>query len=322
MPEPPLKFRPHRFIILFPIAAVKGGKVGDGALDGAAGQGVVHDGSLYRAGCHALDVVPFRTGEAHAGKPLGAGEHNATVLVIPGIGLILSKHRELHPVNGFQLIQGQVQSHGRQHVDFHQGLTPGIICAQGAVALPVWGEVCKKGVRQSSELANAYLKRCVKKGLIKVSQVPANRYAYYLTPKGFSEKSRLTAEYLSSSFGFFRAARGQCTDAFLQCAEKGWLRVGLAGTGDLGEIATLCALETPVVLAGFIEASVRGSEKFAGLPVVGSLVELGAIDAVLVTDLRAPQETYERMATALPFERLFVPRLLHVSRNRANIVGE
>ena len=36
-------------------------------------------------------------------------------------------------------------------------------------------------------LTNTYLKRCVKKGLIKVQQAPANRYAYYLTPKGFSE---------------------------------------------------------------------------------------------------------------------------------------
>ena len=35
-------------------------------------------------------------------------------------------------------------------------------------------------------LANAYLKRCVRKGLIKVSQVPRRRYAYYLTPQGFA----------------------------------------------------------------------------------------------------------------------------------------
>ena len=53
-------------------------------------------------------------------------------------------------------------------------------------------------------LANAYLKRCMKKGLIKVQQIPPNRYAYYLTPQGFAEKSRLTAEYLTSSFTFFR----------------------------------------------------------------------------------------------------------------------
>ena len=37
-------------------------------------------------------------------------------------------------------------------------------------------------------LVNAYLKRCVKKGLVKVSEAPARRYAYYLTPKGFAEK--------------------------------------------------------------------------------------------------------------------------------------
>ena len=32
----------------------------------------------------------------------------------------------------------------------------------------------------------------------------APRYAYYLTPKGFAEKSHLAAEYLTSSFAFSR----------------------------------------------------------------------------------------------------------------------
>ena len=38
-------------------------------------------------------------------------------------------------------------------------------------------------------LANSYLKRCIRKGLVKVSAIPSNRYLYYLTPKGFSEKT-------------------------------------------------------------------------------------------------------------------------------------
>ena len=170
-------------------------------------------------------------------------------------------------------------------------------------------------------LANAYLKRCVKKGLIKVSQVPANRYAYYLTPSGFAEKSRLTAEYLSSSFGFFRAARQQCTEAFVECEKQGWQRVALAGTGDLGEIATLCAMETPVMLAGFIELSAGADkpDRFAGLPVVRAFTELGAVDAVLVTDLRRPQETFERVAAQFPRDRVLVPRLLRVSRKPPQI---
>src|SRR5882757_9997569 len=61
-------------------------------------------------------------------------------------------------------------------------------------------------------LVNAYVKRCVKKGLVKVSEAPARRYAYYLTPQGFAEKSRLTAEYLKVSFGFFRQAKNDCSE--------------------------------------------------------------------------------------------------------------
>ena len=54
-------------------------------------------------------------------------------------------------------------------------------------------------------LANSYLRRCMRKGLIKMSQVPLNRYAYYLTPQGFAEKSRLTAEYLVGVVQLFPA---------------------------------------------------------------------------------------------------------------------
>src|ERR1700760_1175383 len=63
-------------------------------------------------------------------------------------------------------------------------------------------------------LVNAYLKRCVMKGLVKVSEAPARRYAYYLTPNGFSEKTRLTIEYLSFSFSFFRQAKADCSHVF------------------------------------------------------------------------------------------------------------
>src|SRR5580765_1120317 len=63
-------------------------------------------------------------------------------------------------------------------------------------------------------LVNAYLKRCIKKGLVKVRSAPARRYAYYLTPQGFAEKSRLTVDYLSYSFEFFRQAKHDCSELF------------------------------------------------------------------------------------------------------------
>ena len=86
-------------------------------------------------------------------------------------------------------------------------------------------------------LVNAYLKRCIRKGLVKVSEAPARRYAYYLTPQGFSEKSRLTLEYLSYSFSFFRQAKADCAQLFELAKERNFENLVLLGKSDLAEIA-------------------------------------------------------------------------------------
>src|ERR1039457_5137041 len=89
-------------------------------------------------------------------------------------------------------------------------------------------------------LVNAYLKRCVKKGLVKVRQAPARRYAYYLTPHGFAEKSRLTIEYLSYSFGFFRQAKTDCSELFRIAKARGVSNVVLFGQSALAAIPGVC----------------------------------------------------------------------------------
>ncbi len=162
-------------------------------------------------------------------------------------------------------------------------------------------------------LTNAYLKRCIKKGWIKVRQVPANRYAYYLTPKGFSKKTRLTAEYLSSSFGFFRKARRQCSEMLETCANAGWRHVALAGAGDLCEVMTLCAADTPVELVGILDEGFA-SDRFSGLSVVSRLTELSNFDAVIITDLTEPQATYDALASDISPAHVLTPPLLNVVR--------
>jgi hypothetical protein len=164
-------------------------------------------------------------------------------------------------------------------------------------------------------LANAYLKRCIRKGLIKVHQAPANRYAYYLTPKGFSEKSRLTALYLTTSFNFFRGARAQCDEILIECEARKWRRVALAGTSDLAEIAVLCAGDRAVEIAGIVDPA-AAVVRFAGLPVVARLKELGPVSAVIVTDFRNPQAAFDTLIGTLPQERVLTPRLLGISRSR------
>jgi len=158
-------------------------------------------------------------------------------------------------------------------------------------------------------LANAYLKRCVKKGLIKVRQVPRNRYAYFLTPEGFAAKSRITAEYLSQSFSLFRQARAQYAAIFNQCSQRGWRRVALAGVGDLAEIASLCSAAAHIEITGIIDQKAAVSS-FATLRVEASAARLAPVDAVVITDLRDPQAAYDGLTATFPLERILAPKLL------------
>ena len=161
-------------------------------------------------------------------------------------------------------------------------------------------------------LANAYLKRCVTKGYIKVTQAPANRYAYYLTLKGFAEKSRLTAQYLTISLDFFRLARSQCGALFAECEAQGWTQIALCGAGELAEIAVLCADGHAVQLIGVVATD--GEAGVGKLPLVRDLAALAKPDAVVITDQRTPQQSYDRMVTQLPRDRVLAPRLLNISR--------
>ena len=170
-------------------------------------------------------------------------------------------------------------------------------------------------------LANSYLRRCVRKGLIKIGQVPLNRYAYYLTPQGFAEKSRLTAEYLTVSFNFFRRARSDCAELLQECAARGWTRVALCGAGDLAEVAVLSAGESEIEVVCVIDPA-RAGGRCVSVPIVGDLTaaqQQGAFDGVILTDTQAPQHRFDELiangpAYGLPAVCVVAPNLLGISR--------
>ncbi len=159
-------------------------------------------------------------------------------------------------------------------------------------------------------LVNAYLKRCVKKGFVKVSNVPSHRYAYYLTPQGFAEKSRLTVEYISYSFSFFRQSKSDCTTLFDAARERGFTRLALAGVSDLAEIAAICAVESSVKISAVVDAQSERSS-FVGIPVVSSFEAIEAeVDGVVITDLKTTAETIAAALGRFDADRVLVPSLL------------
>ncbi|MGC1777962.1 MAG: winged helix-turn-helix transcriptional regulator [Xanthobacteraceae bacterium] len=159
-------------------------------------------------------------------------------------------------------------------------------------------------------LVNAYLRRCVKKGLVKVTATPARRYMYYLTPQGFAEKSRLTVEYLSVSFGFFRRAKAECGIVFRAAAERGFHRLALAGISDLAEIAMICALDTGVKVTAMVDDK-STVPSFFGVRLASTFDAVADdCDAVLITDLRRTAELTELARARFEPDRVLTPSLL------------
>lgn len=159
-------------------------------------------------------------------------------------------------------------------------------------------------------LANSYLRRCIRRGYVKVSSAPTNRYAYYLTPTGLAEKSALVAKYLTYSFQFFRDAKGQCEGVFRTCEAKGWRRVAVCGLGDLAEIAVLVAREFPLDTVGPVDVALGRPDDV----ITADLAAKGRLDGVVLADLSNPQLAYDRLITLIAAERVLSLPVLDVHR--------
>ena len=162
-------------------------------------------------------------------------------------------------------------------------------------------------------LVNAYLNYCVKKGHIRVKKIPAKRYVYYLTPKGFTEKSRLALTLISNSLHSFRQAREEYSAAFRSLKEGGATRVVLVGLSELAEISILCAAESQIALAAIVDPA-RPAERFVGLPVVADFADVpGGFDGAVITDLADPGASYGRALKNLAPGQVRAPAILGIA---------
>jgi len=168
-------------------------------------------------------------------------------------------------------------------------------------------------------LVNTYLKRCINKGLVKVRQAPARRYAYYLTPQGFAEKSRLTVNYLTASLSFFRQAKTECIEIFETARRRGYSRVVLAGRSGLAEIAIICAIDCGMEIIAVVDSGSKATH-FVGVPLAKSFDTVKQpFDAVVVTDLENALANWGAAKAHIGSDRIFVPPLLRISTNQQDI---
>lgn len=162
-------------------------------------------------------------------------------------------------------------------------------------------------------LLNAVMRRAVKKGYVKVRTAPAKRYAYYLTPRGFTEKARLVSEYLHDSLGAFRQARLEYTELFERAQLRAPARVVLVGSGELAEIAIMSAEQSGIKFLGVV--ALHGDVRVTfGLPVEKTIESFAGAEFAVVACMRSPQAEYDKLVKALGASSVFAPPMLRISR--------
>ena len=119
-------------------------------------------------------------------------------------------------------------------------------------------EVTQKSISDhisvSIGFVNALIKKFLNKGVIKVRQAPYKRFIYYLTPEGFSEKSKLVLEYVTDSLSLFRLLRKELNSIF---SKDKFIKYYLYGVSEITEIAILSANEVGTEIVGVIEPKLK-----------------------------------------------------------------
>jgi predicted transcriptional regulator len=159
-------------------------------------------------------------------------------------------------------------------------------------------------------LINAYLKFCIRKGYLKARKISARSYQYMLTPRGFTEKSRLALSRLSDSLAFVRATRAEYADLFADAKARQWQSVVIAGGSSLVEICAICAIERGIRIVAIVDAGAR-PDRMLGVPVYGNLAAVAQpFDGAVIADLQDPRRVLAETVAALGADRVMIPLFL------------
>lgn len=151
----------------------------------------------------------------------------------------------------------------------------------------------------------SYMRSCTRKGYIRSTQVAPRRWAYFVTPKGFLEKSRMVSGYLSRALTFFRDTRLELEVLFRKCADSDIKNIAMVGVGDVSEVAFLVARGLDITLTVVSQT--------------GNYIEkLHSFDAVLVVDVQNPQGIFDALKDHIKEERLLSIPALCIARKRIN----
>lgn len=103
---------------------------------------------------------------------------------------------------------------------------------------PTQRHIAKK-VGISLGLTNLIIKRLIKKGYIKIREVPPRTIQYMLTPKGFSEKAKKSYHFTLRTINSIKTIKENIQEIIIKQYNQGAREFTILGNGELATLAEI-----------------------------------------------------------------------------------
>jgi DNA-binding MarR family transcriptional regulator len=146
-------------------------------------------------------------------------------------------------------------------------------------------------------LTNACLKRMARKGWIRIRGLNHRKIGYYLTPKGFTEKAKLSFHLISYIVQHYSELKKIISQRLLEMQADGLQRIAFYGVSDEMEVAYVTLQGVNLKLVGIVE----DDEKMTSRIIFGyeiepvSRVQELKPDGILITSLTENEQKRERL---------------------------
>lgn len=99
--------------------------------------------------------------------------------------------------------------------------------------------IIAKSTGISLGMTNIIIKRLIKKGYIKIHQIPPYRVGYMLTPKGLAEKAKKSYDFTKKTISLIKTIRSAIQDIVMEEYSSGARQFILLGSNELSILAEI-----------------------------------------------------------------------------------
>ncbi len=160
-------------------------------------------------------------------------------------------------------------------------------------------------------VTNACLKRMGRRGWIRITSLNHHKIGYFLTPRGFAEKAKLTLHLISWTVQHYSTLKDIIGERLLDMQNNGVERIVFYGVSDEMEIAYVTLQGLNLKLVGIVEDEEKMNRKEVfGFELKGlNQIEILKPDAVLITSLIGQDERKEKLGKFLDLQRVQIANI-------------